>query len=53
MSPTLASIVARHPYPDFQKWWPLGEPFLAMMANAILGQWRPLSPSPDGLLPSR
>ena len=49
MSPTLASIVAQHPYPDFQKWWPLGEPFLAMMANAILGQWRPLAPSSDDL----
>ena len=49
MSPTLASIVAQHPYPDFQKWWPLGEPFLAMMADAILGQWRPLAPSSDDL----
>ena len=49
MSPTLASIVAQHPFPDFQKWWPLGEPFLAMMADAILGQWRPLAPSSDDL----
>ena len=49
MSPTLASIVAQHPYPDFQKWWPLGEPFLAMMADAILGHWRPLAPSSDDL----
>ena len=49
MSPTLASIVAQHPYPDFQNWWPLGEPFLAMMADAILGHWRPLAPSPDDL----
>ena len=49
MSPSLPSIVSQHPYPDFQKWWPLGEPFLAMMADAILGQWRPLAPSSDDL----
>ena len=47
MSPTLASIVSQHPYPEFQEWWPVGEPFLAMMAEAILGQWRSLAPSSD------
>lgn len=44
---TLPAIVARHPYPDFQDWWPLGSPFIAMMSSAILEQWRPLFASSD------
>ena len=47
MPPHLASAVAEHLYPDFQEWWPVGPPFLLMMADAILGHWKPLAPSPD------
>ena len=51
MPPTLACAVARHPYPDFQQWWPVGRSFLAMMADAILEQWTPLAPSPHSYAP--
>ena len=51
MPPTLADVVAQHPYPDFQDWWPVGPSFLALMADAILTQWRPLVTSPDDLAP--
>ena len=43
MSPTLSTVVSQHPYPEYQDWWPLGESFLAMMADAIVGRWRDLS----------
>ena len=47
MSPTLATAVSQHPYPEYQEWWPMGESFLALMADATLSQWRPLAPSED------
>ncbi len=47
MPPKLASVVAQHSYPEFQEWWRVGQSFLAMMADAILGHWTPLAPSPD------
>ena len=40
--PTLAEVVAQHPYPDFQDWWPVGPSFLRLMADAILANWQPL-----------
>lgn len=36
----LADVVAAHPYPDYAAWWPMGADFLAMMADAIVGEWR-------------
>ena len=51
MPPTLSNLVAQHPYPDFQKWWPLGDSFVSMMTDAILGQWRKLAKSADDLAP--
>ena len=47
MSATLSTVVAQHPYPDFQDWWPIGETFLAMMADAITSQWHALSSPAD------
>ena len=37
---SLAAVVAAHPYPDYAAWWPMGADFLAMMADAIVGEWR-------------
>ena len=42
MSLTLSSVVAQHPYDDYQEWWPLGNSFLSMMSEAILAQWTSL-----------
>lgn len=48
MSASLSSVVSQRPYPEFQDWWPLGESFLAMMADAITSQWHALlSPADD------
>ena len=47
MSATLSNVVSQHPYPEFQDWWPLGESFLAMMADAISSQWHALSSPAD------
>ncbi len=47
MSATLSNVVSQHPYPEFQDWWPLGESFLAMMADAITSQWHELSSPAD------
>ena len=49
MSLTLSTAVSQHPYPEYQEWWPMGESVLALMADAILSQWRPLSPSADSV----
>ena len=49
MSHTLSTAVSQHPYPEFQAWWPMGESFLALMADAIGCQWRPLAPSEDSI----
>lgn len=42
MLPNLFTIVSRHPYPEFRDWWPMGDPFWAMMAESIVAEWRPL-----------
>lgn len=47
MSATLSNVVSQHPYPEFQNWWPVGESFLAMMADAISSQWHELSSPAD------
>ena len=47
MSRTLSTVVSQHPYPEYQDWWPLGESFLEMMADAIVGQWHALSSPAD------
>lgn len=44
MSTSLALVVAQHPFPDFAEWWPLGETFLAFMADAIVAEWRAIAP---------
>ncbi len=44
---TLASVVAAHPYPDYQEWWPMGADFLDWMSQAILAEWRLLQESPE------
>ncbi len=49
MLSSLSVAVSQRPYPEFQEWWPVGETFLAMMAEAIICQWRPLSASTDGI----
>ncbi len=49
MSTALSSVVSQHPYPEFQKWWPMGEPFLAMMTEAVMAHWRPLASTSDGI----
>ena len=43
MSASLSNVVSQHPYPELQDWWPVGESFLAMMADAITSQWHELS----------
>ncbi len=50
-TPTLASVVAAHPYPDYQAWWPMGAPFLDWMSQAILAEWRALQDDPPHLAP--
>ncbi len=42
MSLSLLSVVAKHPYDDYQEWWPVGNHFLSMMSEAILTQWTSL-----------
>ncbi len=49
MPSNLAAVVADHPYPDYQEWWPLGRPLLTMMASAITEQWRLLAEPQDEL----
>lgn len=40
MAKSLATAVAENPYTDFAAWWPMGEQFLAFMAEAICSQWQ-------------
>ena len=47
MSASLSNVVSQHPYPEFQDWWPLGESFQALMADAITSQWHALSSPAD------
>ena len=42
MPSTLAAIVAQHPFPDYQAWWPMGPDFIRFMATAISSQWAAL-----------
>ncbi len=49
MSCTLSEAVSEHPYPEFHEWWPMGETFLALMADAIVSQWRPLAPTENSI----
>ena len=49
MSSKLAAVVAEHPFPDYQDWWPIGSPFLTMMARAITEQWCQLVEPEDEL----
>ncbi len=42
MAPSLADIVARHPFPDYQTWRPMGPDFIRFMAAAIHRQWAAL-----------
>ena len=49
MSFTLTEAVSEHPYPEFHEWWPMGETFLALMADAIVSQWRPLAPTENSI----
>ena len=42
MPSTLAAIVAQHPFPDYQDWWPMGPDFIQFMARAIHRQWAAL-----------
>jgi len=47
MALSLAEVVRRQPYPDFQDWWPLGEDFLAFMSQAIVAEWQGIRPRGD------
>jgi len=49
MSSNLAAAAAEHPFPDYQDWWPLGSPFLTMMARAVTEQWCQLASTEDEL----
>lgn len=37
---SLRSIAARHPFPGYQAWWPMGALFTAMMRQAITTSWQ-------------
>ena len=49
MSLTLLSVVAQHPYDEYQEWWPIGNRFLSMMSEAILAKWTSLVGSAMGV----
>lgn len=49
MSCNLSTAVSKHQYPEFQSWWPVGESFLGLMADAIVCQWRALVGSQDSV----
>jgi hypothetical protein len=40
MSISLSEIVAKHPFPDFADWWPMGRDFNQFMAEAIVSEWQ-------------
>lgn len=44
---SLAEAVGRQPYPDFQKWWKLGDHFVGFMAEAIVSEWQAVQPAGD------
>lgn len=50
-NPTLATVVAMKPYPDYAAWWPMGSDFMAFMADAIGAQWRAVVGEWADLLP--
>ena len=47
MTISFSQLVAEHPFPEFADWWPLGPTFLEFMSEAIVTEWRDLSPG-DG-----
>ncbi len=46
---TLEQVVAERPYPEYGKWWPIGEEFSSFMSSAIVSEWSDL-PGNDGNL---
>lgn len=44
---TLAQVVGKRPFPDYAKWWPIGDRFSTFMSEAIVGEWSAL-PGNDG-----
>ena len=42
MPVTLADVVARHSFPEYHAWWPVGPDFIRFMARAIHRQWAAL-----------
>lgn len=39
---SLTDLTTQHPFPDYQKWWLLGEYFPQFMAGAIVPAWKEL-----------
>jgi hypothetical protein len=44
---TLAQVVAERPFPEYNKWWALGNQFSTFMAESIVAEWSSL-PGHDG-----
>ena len=36
---SLSEVVSKHPFPDYAKWWNMGDEFMRMMAKAISAEW--------------
>lgn len=49
MTDSLEQVVAKHPFADYQTWWPVGEHFISFMAQAIVSEWGALNAA-DGKL---
>jgi hypothetical protein len=48
---SLSDVVSAHPFPDYAKWWPMGERFLQLMSDAIIVEWSALPLSTQDLGP--
>lgn len=51
MSTSLTALVAQHPFPDYQTWWPMGPNFINFMARAIVQAWDALPAQTGDIAP--
>ena len=51
MTPSMEEVVQAYPFPQHQRWWPVGTQFTNFMSNAIVGEWSALPTNSGSLVP--
>lgn len=51
MADPLEQVAAKHPFTDYQDWWPVGDTFIRFMSQAIVSTWEAVSTQQRNLEP--